>query len=183
MKKQTIVFAVFLVCAAAAVRVLRHFGFIHLPPNVAPIAALAMFGGAYLPGRSAFVLPLMAMLVSDALIGFYTPSIMAAVYLSFAISGLIGLWLRSRKHLGNVVVGSLVGSVVFFLLTNAAVWAFGTLYSRSGSGLMQSYIAGLPFFRNTVLGDLGFTGLMFGLFELVLIISMRKDRVAPAKIV
>lgn len=178
MARRLLWFALFLILAAATTRVLRHLGFIDLPPNVAPIAALALFGGTYLPRRLAFVLPLAAMLVSDALIGFYHPAIMASVYGSFMVSGALGVWLRTRKNLGTVIAATLAGSVVFYLVTNAAVWAFGSLYFHSAPGLLQAYVAGLPFFRNTVLGDLGFVGSMFGAYEFF-VLFLRKRRAMP----
>ncbi len=180
MKKQLLWFALWLVLAAATTRVLRHFGLIDLPPNVAPIAALAMFSSVYLPRRLALILPLAAMLLADALIGFYTPGIMLAVYGSFLASSTIGLWIRSRKRLSTIMAGTLGGSVFFFLVTNAAVWLFGTLYPRTMAGLVEAYVAGLPFFRNTALGDLAFTGLLFGTFELAVLFSRRRGEVPQA---
>lgn len=176
MKKSLLVFALFLIVAAAAVRILRHFGFIHLPPNVAPIAALAMFGGATLPRRFALLATVGAMALSDLLIGFYTPGIMASVYLCFCFSVAIGLWLRDRRRVSTVFAGSLVGSVVFFLVTNAAVWLFGTFYPKTAAGLLGAYVAGIPFFRNTILGDLAFSGLLFGVFELAVLFSRTRRR-------
>jgi len=177
MKKTLVWLAVGLVVAAAGTRVLRDAGLIDLPPNVAPIAALAMFGGAYLPKRLAFGLPLAAMLVADLFIGFYEPQIVAAVYLSFMFSGLIGLWLRSRTSVINVIGASLVGSVAFFLVTNAAVWAFDShgLYPHTLNGLWSAYLAGLPFLKNTVIGDLGFTAVMFGAYELAVLALRRRE--------
>ena len=174
MKKNIVWFAIFLVVAAAATRVLRHLGFIDLPPNVAPVAALAMFGGVYLPKRYALMLPLGAMLVSDIVIGFYTPAVMASVYVSFVVSSLIGFWIRRHKNIGSTVAGSLLGSMVFFITTNGAVWLFGTWYPRTLTGLTDVYLAGIPFFRNTVLGDLGFVGIMFGAYELALYVVRRR---------
>ena len=81
MKKQLAIFAVLLIVVAAAMRILRDAGVIDLPPNVAPIAALAMFGGAYLPRRLAFAIPLAAMILSDMIIGWYEPKIVISVYL------------------------------------------------------------------------------------------------------
>lgn len=174
MKKQLFAFAGFLVIAASATRVLRHFGFIDLPPNVAPVAALAMFGGAYLPRRWAIALPLAAMLLSDLFIGFYAFAVMATVYASFFVSVLIGFWVRKHRNAGNVFVGTLVGSVFFFLATNAAVWLYGGLYPRTLQGLSAAYLAGIPFFRNTVVGDLAFTGIMFGAYELARYLVQRR---------
>lgn len=174
MKKHLILFACFLVATAAAVRILRHLGLIALPPNVAPVAAMAMFGGAYLPRRVAVALPLAAMLLSDAAIGFYTPAIMASVYVSFAVSACIGLLLRNRANVARIAAGSLAGSCIFFLVTNGAVWAFGTMYAPTFPGLLDSYLAGLPFFRNTILGDLAFAGTMFGAYELAQYLARRR---------
>lgn len=168
MKKQLIGVAVFLIVIAAAMRILRDAGVINLPPNVAPIAALAMFGGAYLPRRLAFVIPLAAMILSDFIIGWYEPQIVAAVYVSFAVSGLLGMWLRSRRTLPRVVGATVAGSLLFFLATNAAVWAFDShgLYPHTMSGLAAAYAAGLPFLKFTLFGDLAFVGAMFGTYEL-----------------
>src|SRR3989344_380768 len=77
----------------------------------------------------------------------------ASVYLSFAISGLLGVWLRTRKNIANTLGVTLFASAQFYLLTNFAVWAFGTLYPKTAAGLLSSYINALPFFRNTLLGD------------------------------
>lgn len=167
MKKQLFAFAVFLVVAAAATRVLRHFGFIALPPNVAPITALALFGGVYLPRRIAILLPFATMLVSDLAIGFYNPAIMLTVYLSFAVSVVFGFWLRKNASTARIVAASLSGSLSFFLTTNAAVWLFGTMYPKTLGGLGTAYLAGIPFFRNTIIGDLAFCGLLFGAYSAV----------------
>ncbi|MFH0829162.1 MAG: DUF6580 family putative transport protein [Candidatus Kerfeldbacteria bacterium] len=163
-KKNIVWFAIFLVIVAAATRVLRHLGFVHLPPNVAPIAAMALFGGAILPKRLAIALPIATMVLSDAIIGFYTPGVMVSVYACFILSAVLGLWIRKRSSIRRIVSGSLAGSVLFFSVTNAAVWAFGAWYPKTFQGLTAAYLAGIPFFRNTVLGDLAFTGIMFGAY-------------------
>ena len=162
-----------LIIFGAALRFLPH------APNFAPITAIAVFGGAYLSRRSAFVLPLSAMLVSDYFIGFYNPAVMASVYLSFAISCLLGVWLRTRKNIANTLGVTLFASVQFYLLTNFAVWAFGTLYPKTAAGLLSSYINALPFFRNTLLGDVFYVGALFGIFELVKYLVLLKQRSTP----
>ena len=107
------------------------------------------------------------MLVSDYFIGFYNPAVMASVYLSFAVSGLLGVWLRTRKNVANALGVTLFASVQFYILTNFAVWAFGTLYPKTAAGLLSSYINALPFFRNTLLGDVFYVGVLFGIYETV----------------
>lgn len=135
------------------------------PANFAPIGALALFGGIYLPKRFALVIPLGAMIVSDIFIGFYTWQIMIAVYSSFILSCLIGLWVRSHKTALTVLGGALAGSFIFFFITNAAVWAFSGMYPFTFQGLSQSYLMGLPFLRNTLAGDLFYTTFLVGSFE------------------
>lgn len=166
--------ALFFIVAAVVLRLVPHL------PNFAPIAALALFGGTYLNKRYALGIPLLAMLISDYFIGFYNLWIMLSVYGSFLLIGLIGLWLKNHKTVANIFGASLVGSILFFLVTNFAVWAVpGSMYLHNLQGLMQSYIMGLPFFRNTLMGDLFYTAAMFGLYELVLYLTVRRRKICP----
>lgn len=148
----------FIITIAALIRILPH------PPNLTPIAAMALFGGTYLPKKYAFIIPLGAMFVSDIFIGFH--SLVVYVYGSFVLIGLIGMWLAENKNVRNIALAALISSVLFFVVTNFGVWAAGA-YARDASGLLESYILGLPFFRNTLLGDFFYTGIFFGLYELV----------------
>ena len=150
---------VIIIVAAVGLRLVPHM------PNFAPISAMALFGGAYLDKRLAVLLPLSAMIISDLFIGFYSPMVMLSVYGSFVLIGLIGMWLRRRKSPKNIFLASISSSVLFFLITNFAVWAAGS-YSRGLDGLLASYIMGIPFFRGTFLGDFFYTGLFFGGYEL-----------------
>ncbi|HEX7456647.1 MAG TPA: DUF6580 family putative transport protein [Candidatus Nanoarchaeia archaeon] len=136
-------------------------------PNFTPIAAMALFGGAYLDRRWAILVPLVAMFLSDIFIGFYSPVVMISVYGSFVLTGLIGLWLKNRKLPRTVVLAAVGSSVLFFLITNFAVW-LGGWYPRNLAGLVEAYTMAVPFFRNTLLGDLFYTGVFFGGYELIL---------------
>ena len=78
---------------------------------------------------------------------------MPFVYLSFIIIALIGGLIKTNKW-QSLLKASLVSSVLFFMITNFGVWATGTMYQKNISGLTQSYIMGLPFFRNTIISDL-----------------------------
>lgn len=135
------------------------FRFLPHVPNMTPITALALFGGAYLPRRSALILPLSAMFLSDLVLGFslVTPFI----YGSFLLIILLGRLLRKRQHPGAVILATLTASTLFFLITNFGVWAEGMLYPHTFTGLLDAYVMGLPFFRNTLLGDLVYTGVFF----------------------
>lgn len=138
------------------------------PANVAPIGAIALFGGLYLPKRWGILAPLAGLFLSDAIIGFYSAPMMIAVYGSFVLMGLIGMLVRKHKTVATVVGGTLAGSIAFFLITNAAVWAFGTMYPHNVAGLIESYTMALPFFRNSLIGDFFFVGILVGSYELVL---------------
>lgn len=150
-----------IIFVAVTMRLMPH------PPNFAPIAAMALFGGVYLNRGYAIAIPIIALFISDILIGFYSPTVMVSVYGSFALTGLLGLWLRKRKSPRSVVLAAVGSSVLFFLVTNFAVW-LGGWYPRNLTGLAECYTLALPFFRNTILGDLFYTGVFFGGYELVL---------------
>jgi len=168
--------AFFFIVAAVILRLVPHL------PNFAPIAALGLFGGTYLNKKYALLIPVLVMLVSDYFIGFYNLWIMLSVYGSFLLIGLIGLWLKNHKTIPNCVGASIFGSIIFFLVTNFAVWAVpSSMYPHNLQGLLQSYIMGLPFFRNTLLGDLFYVGVMFGLYELVLWLTIKRRIVCPVK--
>lgn len=151
---------------AVVIRLLPHI------PNVTPIAAMALFGGAYVNKRFAILTPLAAMVVSDIFLGFSL--ITPFVYASFVLTGLLGLWLRSHKKTSYILIASLVGSFLFFLVTNFGVWFVWNFYPKTLMGLLDCFIAGLPFFRNTLLGDMGYTVLFFGGYELVQKLLVRK---------
>ncbi|MDP2720944.1 MAG: hypothetical protein Q8O75_03320 [bacterium] len=159
---------------AVAARLLPH------PPNFAPIAAMALFGGAYLSPRYAPLLPIVALFLGDIFIGFYSPLVMVSVYGSFVLVGLLGMWLRKRKSPRNVIAAAIGSSLLFFLITNFAVWAAGA-YARDPSGLLQSYVMGLPFLKNTLAGDLFYTASFFGAYELALKL-VKKPALAKSEI-
>lgn len=151
---------------AVMLRLLPH------PANVAPIAALALFGGTYLNKRYALVVPLIAMLISDFFLGFHNT--MVFVYGSFLLTGLIGLWLRKHKSLGTVIASSLISSLLFFIITNFGVWVMGSMYPKTFSGFVLCFTYAIPFFRNTIIGDLLYVGLFFGAYEVITKVLQRR---------
>lgn len=161
----------FLIFAAAILRFLPH------PANFAPIAAIALFGGAYLNKKFALIVPIAAMIASDYFIGFDSLESRLTVYGCFVLSGFIGLWVRKHKSFETVVGGTLLSSALFYLITNL-VWLYEpTMYAHTWAGQFQSYVNALPFFRNTLAGDLFYVGLMFGIYELVRAKSRLDNRV------
>ena len=144
---------------AALTRLLPH------PPNVAPIAAMALFGGAHFARKGwAVAVPLAALLLSDVFLGFH--SLMPVVYIAFAAIIGIGFLLRAGYRLHHIAGASVAGSVLFFVVTNFGVWLLGSLYPKTVGGLLACYVAALPFFQNTLLGDAFFTAVLFGGFAL-----------------
>jgi hypothetical protein len=147
--------AVVVVFIAAALRIVPH------PPNFSPISAMALFGGVYLSRKGwALALPLAAMIFSDAVLGFHDQ--MPVVYGAFVLVTLIGFALRSKPSAGRIALASVSGSVVFFLITNFAVWAKSGMYEKSAHGLAECFVAALPFFQNALTGDLLYSAVLFG---------------------
>ena len=147
-----------IVLVAAVMRIIPH------PPNFTPISAIALFGGAYFPNTiTAFTVPLTAMVLSDLSLGGFDAT-MPFVYGSFAVSVCLGLWIRQQHSLFRIGAATLIGSVLFFVISNFGVWLVGHLYPRTAEGLLACYIAAVPFFRHTLLGDLLYTAVLFGAF-------------------
>ncbi|MBM2814493.1 MAG: hypothetical protein HW421_1255 [Ignavibacteria bacterium] len=150
-----------LILLAALSRLMPH------PDNVTPVTAIALFGGAYFSKKIfAFIVPLAAMLASDLLLGFHVA--MPGVYLSFAIIVLIGFSLQNKTNVRNILLSTLAGAVIFFIISNFALWAFGTWYPHSWTGFIECYAMALPFFRNSIVGDLAYSGVIFGCYALVM---------------
>lgn len=149
-----------LILFAAFMRLIPHW------PNFTPVAAIALFGGAHIKRKElAFAVPIIALLVSDLVIGFHEN--MLAVYGAFALVVGMGFFLRNRVKVYTVAGAALGSSVIFFLITNAAVWLTSPLYAPGFAGLIQSYTAGLPFFYNGILGNLFFSGAIFGTYYMM----------------
>ena len=148
-----------MILAAAASRLVPH------PPNVASITAVALFGGAYLTDkRLALIVPLAALLLSDLILGFYRH--MEIVYASFLLVVCLGFWLQRKRSALRIAGATLAASVVFFVVTNFGVWAFESLYPKTAAGLVACYVAAIPFFQNTLVGDALYTAVLFGGFAL-----------------
>jgi len=167
-KANTVQFVAVVVVIAALSRLLPH------PYNFTPVAAMALFGGAYLRNRStAWGTTLAAMLLSDVLLhagyllgwraypGFHT--LMPLVYLSIAGITLLGSRLYGRVSAGGVLANTLLGSLIFFIITNFGVFLLAK--DLTWARFLQTYIDAIPFFGNTALGDLLYSALLFGSYE------------------
>ncbi len=138
------------------------------PPNFSPIMAISMFGAYYYKNYWFFLLPLTIMLVSDFYIGFYEWRIMLSVYGSIALISFFGLKVKRKYSTLNIVQWSLLSSLLFFVVSNFSVWLFGSWYPHNIYGLGECFYLAIPFFRNTMLGDLFFNGAFFGAYALLL---------------
>ena len=156
--KNKIIISLVLISFGIACRLLPHAW------NFTPIAAIALFAGAYMGRGYAVGLPIATMLIGDMFLGFYSPPMMIVVYASYALIGLFGVMLSKHKF-GAAIAGGILASVVFFLATNWAVWQFSPWYAKDLNGLLQCYTLALPFFRNTLLGNLFYVGILFGAYE------------------
>jgi len=161
MEKNKIIIFVILVSLGLTFRLLPH------PWNFTPIGAIALFSGVYLGRKYAFVAPILAMFLSDIFLGFYNWKLMLPVYGSFLLCVILGFWLKKHKQWYTVLGSSLFCSVLFFLITNFAIWAFTPWYAQTFSGIIQCYIMAIPFFKNTLLGDLFYVTIFFGVYEIV----------------
>jgi hypothetical protein len=171
-KKRFLVLSGFILIAALS-RMIPH------PYNFAPMGAMAIFGAAYFSDKKfSFLVPLVAMFISDLLVnnilyaGFYggftlfTPGFYW-MYGAIALIVLAGLLIMKKVNTPRIIAGSLSASVIFFLITNFGVWLGSPIYPQGLEGLFMSYAAGIPFFHYTVLGDLFYSGVMFGAFEYI----------------
>ena len=152
------------ILGAILFRVLPH------PWNVTPMAAMFLFSGAVFKSkRQSLLIPLAALMVSDYAVdlllyhgryAWFSPFTWAG----FLLIGLLGWTLRGKFNWLSIGALSVAGSSLFFLLTNFGVWFGGSfnLYPRTMAGLSACYAAGLPFYRNELLGDLAWNAVMFG---------------------
>jgi hypothetical protein len=156
-----------IILSAAAMRLVPH------PPNVTPIGAMALFAGAYFATkRTAVLVPLAAMYLSDLALGFFVYDFgwfhrfMPFVYAGFVVTVCLGLLIRHRVTPLTVGGAALAGSVLFFIITNFGVWLVSDLYPKTATGLVSCYVAAIPFFRNTLAGNAFYTLVLFGGFAL-----------------
>jgi hypothetical protein len=147
------------ITAAAALRLIPH------PPNFSPIDAMALFSAAYFVRRPlAFLAPVAALFLSDLILGFYAG--MQFQYLAVVMIVFLGTFALSRVTVPRLVAASLASSLLFFTVTNFGVWLVSGMYPHSVAGLGACYLAGIPFFQNSLAGDLFYTAVLFGGFAI-----------------
>lgn len=143
-RKETVLVGFVLV--AVLMRLVPH------PPNVAPITAVALFAGTFFDKKHwAVLMPLLAMVATDIFLGF--SMITPVVYLSFLAITAIGMVFK-KMNIGTVLLSSLV----FFVLSNLGVWVL--FYPLTAEGLTTCFTLAIPFFINSILGDIFFSALL-----------------------
>lgn len=149
-----------LIIIASISRLIPH------PPNFTPILSMALFGGAMIDNKKiAYLFPLLAMLLSDAIIGFHSG--MWAVYLTLAAIAFLGSVMIKKSTVKNIVLTSIFSSVLFFVTTNFSSWLLWDMYPKNISGLLLAYEAAIPFYANTLISTLLFSSVLFGAFKLL----------------
>ena len=139
--------------------ILAMFRLVPHPPNAVPIAAMALFAGAFFSNRLlAYLIPVAAMVLSDLILGLH--STVWYVYAGVAITVLIGSELKQFSIL-RVGIAAVIASILFFLITNFGAWLHHDMYPQNYNGLLQAFVAGIPFFRNSLIANLIFTYLVF----------------------
>lgn len=157
--KNEIITVSIMVAIAAATRFLPH------PPNFTAIGGMALFGAATLTNKKlAFLVPIMAMLISDL---FIPNGFDLSVYTAFIVIAAMGLLISNKKGPMPVIVGSISASVIFFTISNFGVWASQALYTKNAIGLISCFEAAIPFFPNTLAGDLFFSSLLFSSYAII----------------
>ncbi|XGC81865.1 DUF6580 family putative transport protein [Bdellovibrio bacteriovorus] len=151
---------VMMVLVAAFSRLIPH------PWNFTAIGAMALFGGAMFPSKKqSLILPIAALFISDLVLGLH--STMVFVYFAFLAIVILGWALRDNRSVVRVGTFALVSSSIFFLVSNFGVWIMGGMYTPDFAGLVNCYVAAIPFFDNQIYGDLFFSGVLFGGYEVV----------------
>lgn len=153
---------------AALVRLLPH------PPNFSPVGGLALFGGARLNGWQAYIVPLAVMLVTDPLRSLVEGHYPAYSWTTLFVYGCLLLnvslgrvFLRNTASAWRIASVAVLGSTQFYLLTNLPSWWSDPAYSHTTAGFAACYVAALPFFGRTLLGDLFYSGVLFSAYALL----------------
>lgn len=153
-------FWIVMVVLGACARLVPH------PWNFTPMMAIGLFAGSHARKVSTGVLAtLLALALSDAVLGFYSG--FWYVYAAALIPVFLGMLIRDRSGAGVIAAAAFASSLSFFLVTNFMVWATGNMYPHTIGGLSACFLAGIPFYRNQILGDAFYTTAIFGGYALI----------------
>ena len=153
---------VVIIILAALSRLIPH------PPNFTPIMAIGFLSGLFLKNYrfGSYLIPIIAMLLSDIVLEYFygigIHPIMPFVYSGIILSTFIGKKLDANSKVHKVFLYILSSSLIFFIVSNFGVWIFG--YPKTFSGFISCYTMAIPFYKNTLAGDLFYTGTIFGMY-------------------
>jgi len=133
-------------------------------PNFTPVAAIALFGGAYLSKKHSMIVPLLLMIVSDIFIGMH--NVIVFTWGSFILVALLGILIKKNKKVSTVFFAGIGSSLLFYMISNFGVWLMGW-YPNNAKGLLDSYIMGLPFLRDFTFATILYSAVFFGAYELI----------------
>lgn len=136
---------------------------VHLVPHpfgMSPVGAMAIYSGAYGLDMRAWLVPLVPLLIGNAIGGFYDPVVMLFVYAGFILSAVAGRLLRHRQNAGRIALAGLLGALIFYLVSNFSIWLVG-MYPRTLAGLAQCYVNGLPYLGTGIAANVIYSGIMF----------------------
>ena len=150
-------FAIALLLVGVISRILVH------TPNFNPVIALALFGGMYLKKRDALWMPLALMIISDLLLGLHNTIFFT--WGSVLLISMMGSWQKENKAFSMLAVKTLAAPVLFFLVTNFGSWL--AMYPKTIDGLIQCYIAAIPFFRNSLVSAILYSVVLIASYEFV----------------
>ena len=157
-----VMWIVLLVALGTVGRLVAHW------PNFTPMAAVALFAGLLFRGWLAWTIPLVALFVSDAILGFYDVGSMAFVYLGMLLATALGRAISGPQPSLLAIGGmSLGAAVVFFIVSNLGVWLYGALYPMTLEGLIACYLAAIPFFKYMLAGTVLWTAVLIGIHFLL----------------
>ncbi|EQA51782.1 DUF6580 family putative transport protein [Leptospira kmetyi] len=147
--------------------------FLPHPSNFTSVGAMTVYSGARVRGWKAFAYPLLMLVVTDLILSkvhgydwFYEG--LPVVYAAHMICVALGrIFLKDNTKMTSVFLVALVASLQFFILSNFSVWAFSSIYPKTSEGLLTCYIAAIPYFGGTLLGDLIYTPILFGILDRV----------------
>ena len=157
--------ACFVLCGVIA-RLVPHV------PNFAPVGAIALAGGVLFPKRIAFAIPLLTMAISDNIIGFYSG--IEWTWLAIMLIPLMGIALKRFSYAGQIAIGPLLSSLVFFAVSNFGTWLTSGMYAHTMAGFVECYTLAIPFFRATLLSDI-----LFGVTLISVAYCLRSLKATP----
>jgi hypothetical protein len=147
--------------------------------NFSPLGAIGLFGAAHFQKKhQSFLIPLAAVWISDLVINniFYSAYYTSFTFFysgfywqygSYVLITLAGIFLLKTISIKNLFLAALTSTLLFFTITNLGCWLGSQVYPQDLTGLMVCYTAGIPFIKGTFLGDLFYSGVLFGTFYLL----------------